>query len=231
VLAEFIEPEERLRKKDIFNTIVFFGSARAVPEKEGACRILNKGENRGKCLTASRAYEECVELSRRITEWSNKIKDPKKRFHLCSGGGPGIMEAANKGAYLGKGKSIGFNISLPFEQTPNPYISEDLNFEFHYFFVRKFWFLYYAKALVAFPGGFGTFDEAFELLTLLQTRKLIKKVPVVLYGGQFWKDVFNFDALVEYGVIAKEDLKLFRIMDDVDETFDYITRELKRLYF
>jgi uncharacterized protein (TIGR00730 family) len=230
VLAEFIEPEERLREKDIFNTIVFFGSARATPLKESKCRKLNPGEDRDTCGIASRAYEDCVELARRITEWSNKIKDPKKRFHLCSGGGPGIMEAANKGAYLGKGKSIGLNISLPFEQVPNPYITKGLNFEFHYFFIRKFWFLYYAKALVAFPGGFGTFDEAFELLTLLQTKKLDKKVPVVFYGSRFWNDVFNFDALVKYGVIAKNDLKLFRVMDGVDETFKYITGELKRTY-
>lgn len=230
VLAEFIEPEERLRKNDIYNTIVFFGSARTVGSKEGKTRKLNAGEDREKCLITSRAYEDCVALSRRITEWSNKIKDPKKRFHLCSGGGPGIMEAANKGAHLGKGRSIGFNISLPFEQTPNPYISKGLNFEFHYFFVRKFWFLYYAKALVAFPGGFGTFDEAFELLTLLQTGKLMKKVPVVLYGKDFWNEIFNFEALVKYGVISKEDLNLFRVMDDVDEAFDFITSELKHLY-
>ncbi|MFH0921445.1 MAG: LOG family protein [Fibrobacterota bacterium] len=140
------------------------------------------------------------------------------------------MAAANQGASLAGGQSIGFNISLPFEQMPNPYITPGLNFEFHYFFVRKFWFLYYAKALVAFPGGFGTFDEAFELLTLLQTKKLNKNVPVVFFGSKFWDEVFNFKALVEYGVISKEDLKLFRVLDDVDEAYDYITGELKKYY-
>ena len=188
------------------------------------------GENPEKGLIAAKGYDACCALSKRIAEWSNKIKDPAKRFALCSGGGPGMMEAANKGAFKAGGKSIGLNISLPFEQHPNPYITPGLNFEFHYFFVRKFFFLYYAKALVAFPGGFGTFDEVFELLTLIQTKKIQKHVPIVLFGKAFWDDVFNFPALVEYGVISKDDLKLFRILDDVDEAFDYITKELTKLY-
>jgi uncharacterized protein (TIGR00730 family) len=141
-----------------------------------------------------------------------------------------MMEAANKGARLAGGKSIGLNISLPYEQVPNPYITPALNFEFHYFFIRKFWFLYYAKALIAFPGGFGTLDEALELLTLLQTRKLEKKVPVVFFGKQFWNEVLNIRALVEYGVISKGDLRLFRIIDTVDEAFDYVTGTLRKMY-
>lgn len=229
VLSEFIQPEERFRKNEIHNTIVFFGSARARPKKQAKCRHLNSGEMRDKCMLTSEAYEACVELARRITEWSNKIKNPRHRFYLCSGGGPGIMEAANKGAYLAKGKSIGLNISLPFEQMANPYITPELNLEFHYFFIRKFWFLYYAKALVAFPGGFGTFDEVFELLTLLQTKKLKKHMPVILYGKEFWNSIFNFKALLEYGVIAKEDLALFKIFDDVDSAYDYIISELKHM--
>jgi uncharacterized protein (TIGR00730 family) len=229
VLSEFIQPEERFRKNGIRNTIVFFGSARAMPEKQARSRILNPGEKLDKRMLTSETYKACVELARRITEWSNKIKDPARRFYICSGGGPGIMEAANKGASLAKGKSIGLNISLPFEQMANPYITPELNLEFHYFFIRKFWFLYYAKALVAFPGGFGTFDEVFELLTLLQTRKLKKRMPVVLYGKEFWNSVFNFNALIEYGVIAREDLALFKIFDEVDAAYDYIVSELKRM--
>src|SRR3989339_115089 len=205
VLTEFMEPEQRFKKMGINNTIVFFGSARSVETRDYKKKKLLPGETPDKGRVVSRAHQACIELSRRITAWSNKIKDPCKRFYLCSGGGPGIMGAANKGAWLAKGKSIGFNISLPLEQHPNPYITPDLNFEFHYFFIRKFWFLYYAKALVAFPGGFGTFDEAFELLTLLQTKKLNKKVPVVFFGSEFWNEVFNFKALVKYGVIGRED--------------------------
>ncbi len=229
VLSEFIQPEEIFRKNDIHNTIVFFGSARAIPKKQAKRHILNPGEKRDKYILTSEAYEDCIELARRITDWSNKIRNPKDRFYLCSGGGPGIMEAANKGAHLAKGKSIGLNISLPFEQEPNPYITPELNLEFHYFFIRKFWFLYYAKALVAFPGGFGTFDEVFEILTLLQTKKLKKHMPVVLYGKSFWNSIFNFEALLEYGVIAKEDLALFKIFDDVDSAYDYIISELKQM--
>ena len=183
-----------------------------------------------KAIKISNAYEDCVELSKRLTEWSQKIEDPKKRFHICSGGGPGIMEAANKGSYLAGGNSIGFNISIPFEQFANDYISPEFSFHFHYFFIRKFWFIYHAKALVGFPGGFGTMDEIFELLTLLQTKKVEKKIPVVLFDKKFWNEVINFKALQEYGVISPADLELFKIFDDVDEAFEYITKQLKNLY-
>lgn len=230
VLAEFMEPAERLKEKGICNTIVFFGSARSKPVSAYKKGPRQPGTDYEKGLLVAKGYEASAALARKITLWSNKIKDPAKRFAICSGGGPGMMEAANKGAVLGRGKSIGLNISLPFEQVPNPYITPGLNFEFHYFFVRKFWFLYHAKALVAFPGGFGTFDEVFELLTLIQTEKLQKKVPIVLFGKAFWNEVLNFDALVKYGVIGREDLKLFRILDDVDEAFRYITKELKEYH-
>ncbi|MCP4604877.1 MAG: LOG family protein [Proteobacteria bacterium] len=230
VLAEFIEPEERLEKHGIQNTIVFFGSSRSVNRRQFKKTKLGPKVVPEKALNVSNAHEACIELSNRITAWSLEIEDPAKRFYICSGGGPGIMQAANKGAKQAGGKSIGFNITLPFEQIPNRHISPELSFDFHYFFIRKFWFLYYAKALIGFPGGFGTMDEVFELLTLLQTEKLQKQVPVVLFDRMFWNEVINFEALQEYGVIDPEDLKLFKIIDDVDEAFDYITGQLERLY-
>jgi uncharacterized protein (TIGR00730 family) len=230
VLAEFIEPQERLRKHDIRNTIVFFGSALSVDNRNFKKRTPDKKVVPEKAVRVSNAHESCIELAKRITSWSQKIKDPARRFYVCSGGGPGIMKAANKGAKLAGGKSIGFNITLPREQELNPYITQELRFNFHYFFIRKFWFLYYAKALIGFPGGFGTMDEVFELLTLLQTGKILKQVPVVLFDSTFWNEVINFRALQEYGVIKSADLKLFKIIDDVDEAFDYITGQLKKLY-
>jgi uncharacterized protein (TIGR00730 family) len=161
-------------------------------------------------------YREARELARLVTHWSNTLPDGPDafRFVVCTGGGPGIMEAANRGAEDAGGKTIGLNIGLPFEQQPNPHITPDLNFEFHYFFMRKFWFAYLAKALVVFPGGFGTLDELSELLTLTQTHKLEKDIVIVLYGTSFWKEVINFDALVRYGVISPEDLNLFHFADD-----------------
>ncbi len=230
VLAEFIEPEERLRKHGIRNTIVFFGSSQSVDNRKFKRQKLDKKIVSEKAIRVSNAYESCIELAKRITTWSQKIKEPAKRFYVCSGGGPGIMEAANKGAKLAGGKSIGFNITLPLEQFLNRHISPELRFNFHYFFIRKFWFLYYAKALIGFPGGFGTMDEIFELLTLLQTQKIQKQVPVVLFDKTFWNEVINFKALQEYGVIGPADLKLFKIIDDVDEAFEYMTGQLKKLY-
>jgi hypothetical protein len=230
VLAEFIEPEERLRKHGIRNTIVFFGSALSVDNPTFRKQRLNKTVVPDKAVKVSNAHESCVELAKRITAWSQKIEEPAKRFYVCSGGGPGIMQAANKGAKLAGGKSIGFNITVPHEQSLNPYITPELRFNFHYFFIRKFWFLYYAKALIGFPGGFGTMDEVFELLTLLQTGKIEKQVPVVLFDKEFWNEVINFKALQEYGTIRKVDLKLFKILDNVDEAFEYITGQLTKLY-
>ena len=161
-------------------------------------------------------YRDARELARRLTEWSDGFVNIARRFVVCSGGGPGIMEAANRGASDAKGKTIGLNIGLPFEQLPNPYITPELSFEFHYFFMRKFWFAYLAKAIVVFPGGYGSIDELMEVLTLVQTRKLNKKIIIVLYGSKFWKEVINFDALVRHGTISPEDVNLFEFADDTD---------------
>jgi uncharacterized protein (TIGR00730 family) len=177
----------------------------------------------------SKYYEDAVELSKMITLWVQKLRQPF-RFAICSGGGPGIMEAANKGASLAKGRSIGFNVSLPFEQSPNRYISPELNFEFHYFFMRKYWFVYLAKAFVMFPGGFGTMDELMEVLTLVQTQKLRKKVTILLYGKEFWNEIINFDALVKHRVISPEDLKLFKIVDSPEDAFSNLVKELRKNY-
>ena len=230
VLAEFIEPEERLKKHGIRNTIVFFGSSQSVDNRTFKKQAPDSTVVPEKAVRVSNAHESCIELAKRITDWSQKIREPAKRFYVCSGGGSGIMEAANKGAKLAGGKSIGFNITLPLEQFLNPYISPELRFNFHYFFIRKFWFLYYAKALIGFPGGFGTLDEVFELLTLLQTGKIQKQVPVVLFDKMFWNEVINFKALQEYGTIRTVDLRLFKILDNVDESFEYITGQLTKLY-
>lgn len=247
VLCEFIEPQSRFRRENLRDTLVMFGSARLKSE-EAARQHLEALENRSKentdipeelklalkraknDLVMSRYYEDAVELSERLTRWAKKMDHKGRRFVICSGGGPGIMEAANLGATRAKGKSVSLNISLPFEQRPNPFQTPELAFEFHYFFIRKFWFVYLAKALVVFPGGFGTLDELFEVLTLIQTQKTTKTMPVVIYGKQFWNDLINFDALVKWGTISPEDLRLFKICDNVDETFEFLTSELTRLY-
>ena len=252
ILAEYLEPLSRFRKYQIVDTIVFFGSARTKPMKEAKAKLreieakIKDFESKGKQIPQnlieerkraeievymSRYYEDAVELARLITEWSNGLGDANgHRFVVCSGGGPGIMEAANRGAAKAKGLSIGLNISLPYEKKPNPYISDELIFEFHYFFMRKFWFVYLAKALVIFPGGYGTLDELFEVLTLLQTRKIKKKMIVLVYGSEYWRKIVNFDAMVEYGVIDKDDLKLFKFVDSPIEAFEYLKNELTKYY-
>ncbi len=243
VHCELAEPEERFRRHGINNTVVMFGSARIPPlsrlEKlraEVAAADGNAPETaklRGELAFAEKTapyYEATRQLAAEITRWSMTIADESQRFHISSGGGPGIMEAANRGAREAGGKSIGLGISLPFEQTNNPYVSDELNFEFHYFFVRKFWLFSLAKALIVFPGGFGTLDELFEVLTLIQTRKSVRHVPVLLYGGDFWRRLINFDLLVEWGTICPSDLKLFRIVDSVAEARDFLVEELTRHY-
>src|SRR5262249_50801441 len=170
----------------------------------------------------ARHYEDARVLAHRVTEWSKSLSKTARRFIVCSGGGPGIMEAANRRASEGAGLSIGLGISLPFEATANPYITRELGFEFHYFFMRKFWFVYLAKALVVFPGGFGTMDELFELLTLVQTQKSKKKLPIVLYGQDFWGEVLNLKALLAWGTISPADLSLFHVADSPDDAFDYL---------
>ena len=213
ILSEYLYPLSHFRKEKIHDTIVFFGSARSHEE----------GHN-------GRYYDEARELARRVTEWSLSHSNSARHFVVCTGGGPGIMEAANRGAADAGGKTIGLNIGLPAEQRPNEWVTSELNFEFHYFFMRKFWFAYLAKALVVFPGGFGTLDELTEILTLVQTQKLVKKIVVVLYGTQFWKEVLNFDALVRHGMIAEEDLELFQVADDVETAFDILKSGLTKYY-
>ncbi|HEX9656779.1 MAG TPA: LOG family protein [Bacteroidota bacterium] len=246
MMAEFIEPQSRFRKQSVRDTIVFFGSARIKPRKETlkelkmveasvskkrrpSKQMLQELRDSHVQVEMSRYYEDTVELSRLLTQWS-KTLDRGRRFVVCSGGGPGIMEAANRGADKAMGRSVGLNISLPFEQFANPFISPELNFEFHYFFMRKFWFVYLAKALVVFPGGFGTFDEFMEVLTLLQTSKIKKKMAVILYGPDYWNKVINFDEMVRHGVIGKADLDLFKIIDSPEEAFKYLKKWLRQHY-
>lgn len=246
MLAEFIQPTSVFRKEGIRDTIVFFGSARIKSKRDASTKLKRlryklrsqrklSSEMRDELdgaetdVRMSKYYEDAVELSRRLTLWSKKLYQ-LNRFVVCSGGGPGIMEAANRGAALARGRSVGLNISLPFEQLPNQFISPELNLEFHYFFMRKFWFIYLGKALVAFPGGFGTFDELMEVLTLRQTRKIKKKITVVLYGSEFWKSVFNFDELVKRRLVSREELSLFRFADTPAEAYEYLVRELRNNY-
>jgi hypothetical protein len=244
ILCEMTEPAHKLRVNKIHNTVVFFGSARALPLTEAKKQydLLSKRKTKTtaseaelkraeSALKLSKYYEDARLLSQKLTQWFNKATTPDNRFYVCSGGGPGIMEAANRGAKETQGKSLGLNISLPFEQSANPYQTKEISFEFHYFFIRKFWFFYLAKALVVFPGGFGTFDELFELLTLIQTQKTKKHMPVVLYGSEYWNRLINFDFMVESGVIAKQDLNLFQIFSDVDKAFDYLKKEITKHHF
>jgi uncharacterized protein (TIGR00730 family) len=205
ILAEFLEPLAHFRREKVRDTVVFFGSARI--REDGPLKEY---------------YDDARTLARMLTEWSSQFTNSTYRFVVCSGGGPGIMEAANRGASDAKGKTVGLNIGLPFEQFPNPYITPELSFEFHYFFMRKFWFAYLAKALVVFPGGFGTLDEMMELLTLCQTQKLAKQITILLYGSKYWKEIINFDALVKYEMISPEDLSLFQYADDPQTAFDIL---------
>ncbi len=244
ILSEFIEPNVRLQKFKIHSTVVFFGSARVrphetakkelkeiaadyesdpTPEKE---RLLSAARLR---LRLSKYYEEATELARLITEWAKIPNSRRQKLYVCTGGGPGIMEAANKGAALAKGKSMGLNISLPHEQEPNPYISEELMFEFHYFFMRKFWLVYMAKALVIFPGGFGTLDEMTEVLTLLQTKKIHRPLPIIIFGQEYWKEIIDVEAMARWGTIAYEDLKMFQFVNTAEEAFKILKPYLESL--
>jgi uncharacterized protein (TIGR00730 family) len=203
IMAEYLQPLRAFREAHVSETVVFFGSA----------RLRADGPN-------GRYIAEATELARLVTEWSLSLPENGHRLVVCSGGGPGIMEAANRGAALAGGRSVGLNIGLPHEQRPNPYISPELSFEFHYFFMRKLWFAHLARALVVFPGGFGTFDELFEMLTLAQTRKLDRNMLILLYGSTYWKEVINFEALVRHGVIEADDLNLFSFVDEPREALE-----------
>jgi uncharacterized protein (TIGR00730 family) len=250
IMAEYMEPTTRFERHNVHGTIVFFGSARIIPPERADEEITAierqvrqaEGERRDLLLVMleslknkrmmSRYYTEATELARMMTEWGMRHtpEGAQKRFLVCTGGGPGIMEAANLGAHLAGGESIGLNISLPFEQMPNQYISATFNFDFHYFFMRKLFFVSLANALVVFPGGFGTFDEMMEALTLVQTRKVAKHMPIVLYGSDFWDEVINMPRLVELGVISAEDLSLFHRSNDVQDAYDYLTTQLAKFH-
>ena len=260
IVAEYMEPLARFRHEHIQDTVVFFGSARfrGREEADHALELLDNTGSRnpapseeqpasvpdiaaGKAtdlqrkravaaVAMARYYEDARRLAQMLTRWAAKIPSRRSRFVVTSGGGPGIMEAANRGAYEAGGKTIGMNIRLPFEQAPNPYITPALNFEFHYFFMRKLWFAYLAKALVVFPGGFGTLDEMFEILTLAQTQKLAKKITVVVYGSDYWKKVFNLDALADTGAISPKDLDLFKYANTPEEAFDLLRDGLTENY-
>lgn len=232
ILAEYLAPLERFDLHKIRDTVVFFGSAR-IPSAVDAAQALKAAEAGNGDIEAARRmvgmskyHELSRELARRLTEWSSNLQGTDRRFVVATGGGPGIMEAANHGAYDAGGPSVGLGISLPFETSDNPYIHEDLNFQFHYFFMRKFWFSYVAKAFIVMPGGFGTLDELMEVLTLIQTGKMRKKMPIVLFGETFWNDIINFEALVNYGTISRHDLDLFLITDSTDDAFAHITTGL-----
>jgi uncharacterized protein (TIGR00730 family) len=240
ILAEYLEPLRRLKAQNIQDTVVFFGSAR-VHSRMDATRALQRLRRRNtrrtrdhlallkrgrKAVEWSRYYEDARELASRLARWSLSLESPRHRFVVCSGGGPGIMEAANRGAHEAGGKSIGFNIRLPFEQGANRYITDGLHFEFHYFFMRKFWFAYLAKALVIFPGGFGTLDEMFEILTLSQTQKLSKQLGVFLYGREYWEEIIDLKPMEEWGAINPGDLDLLKWVDTPDEAFDQLRSHL-----
>ena len=252
IIAEYYEPMTRFRRERIQDTVVFFGSARfraldvashelellentgsttPAPAAEQPARPdeVQRGEVSEQKLRLaeaavemSRYYEDARTLSGLVSRWAMTLPGRRRRYVITSGGGPGIMEAANRGAYEVGAKTIGLNIKLPFEQMPNPYITPDLNFEFHYFFMRKFWFAYLAKALVVFPGGFGTLDEMFELLTLAQTQKLAKRITVLIYGSSYWKSVIDLDVLADKGAISRKDLELFQFADTPEQAFELL---------
>src|SRR5881628_1095055 len=238
ILAEYSEPLSRFRREQIQDTVVFFGSARFRSRSDAQKTLTELEKGLGheraaiehkRALTSvdmARYYEEARRLAFLLTQWSREIPAQRHRFVVTTGGGPGIMEAANLGAREAGGKTIGLNINLPFEQYPNPYITPSLNFEFHYFFMRKFWFAYLAKALVIFPGGFGTLDELFEILTLVQTDKLSKKIEVVLYGSDYWDQVLEFKPMAEWGAIAEEDLDLLTRADSPSDAFEQLRAHL-----
>jgi len=243
ILSEYLEPHDRFWRARVQDTVVFFGSAR-VRDRRTAERALKRARlaagrpataadrerlrRARKALAWSRYYEEARELARLVTEWSLSLGQPWHRFVVCSGGGPGIMEAANRGASEAGGKTIGLNIRLPHEQRPNRYVSEGLSFEFRYFFMRKFWFVYHAKAMVIFPGGFGTIDELFEILTLVQTRRVGDQFDVLLYGRSYWDEVLGFGPLVDWGAVSPRDLKLLHRADTPREAFEHLKAHLTR---
>ena len=245
LMSEYMEPLARFRREQIQDTVVFFGSARfgnhaSAQQKLASAQNQDASKTRAQleqdlkraqaAVDMARYYEEARRLAYLLTQWAMEIPARRRRFVVTTGGGPGIMEAANLGASEAGGKTIGLNIKLPFEQDPNPYITPSLNFEFHYFFMRKFWFAYLAKALVIFPGGFGTMDELFEILTLAQTEKLAKKIVIVIYGREYWDRIMNLQAFVDAGAASAKDLDLFTVVDSPEEAFEHLKAGLTKYH-
>ena len=244
MLAEYQEPLARFRREQIQDTVVFFGSARFQGHKDAAQILASMEKNHAESgaqlesdlkraqagVNMARYYEDARKLAHMLTKWSIQIPARRHRFVVTTGGGPGIMEAANLGAHEAGGKSIGLNIQLPFEQHPNQFITPSLNLQFHYFFMRKFWFAYLAKGLVIFPGGFGTMDELFEILTLAQTDKLAKKILVIIYGSEYWNRIINFNAFVDAGTVSPQDLELFKIVDSPEDAFEFLRDGLTKYH-
>jgi len=232
MLAEYLEPKSRFDHHRVEDTVVFMGSARIKSHAE-AQELVRQAEGGGGDLEAAQMalrmstyYEAARELAARLTRWSKELDHEERRFVVCTGGGPGIMEAANRGASEAHGMNVGLTISIPADEFDNPYVTRELSFHFHYFFMRKFWFAYLAKAVLVFPGGYGTLDELFELLTLVQTRKMRKPLPIVLFGTEYWKQIVDFDALARHGMISPTDIELVFRTDSVDEAYDWIVRQL-----
>jgi uncharacterized protein (TIGR00730 family) len=232
ILAEYLEPKSRFEYHNVDDTIVFMGSARIKSREQAEAALAKAQGGEGDLdrahedLRMSAYYEAARELAGRLTKWSKELDPRERRFVVCTGGGPGIMEAANRGAAESRGMNVGLTISIPIEEFDNPFVTRELAFHFHYFFMRKFWFAYLAKAVIVFPGGFGTLDELFELLTLVQTKKMSKPLPIVLFGTEFWRKVVDFDALVRYGTISAPDVDLMFRTDSVDEAYDWIVLRL-----
>ncbi|MBM4392321.1 MAG: LOG family protein [Deltaproteobacteria bacterium] len=238
IMCEYEEPRARFHKEGVRDTIVIFGSARVKP-REVAAQLLAEAQAGGDAvairraeqgLRLSRYYEDSRELARRLTEWSMSRDRKLRKYLICTGGGPGIMEAANRGAAdVAGGRTVGLGISLPFEENVNRWVDPDLAFEFHYFFMRKYWFAYLAKAMVIMPGGYGTLDEMAEILTLRQTKKITKKLPMVLFGSEFWNEVLDIEALIRWGTISEADRELMHHSDSVDDAFDFLTNALETI--
>jgi len=232
ILSEYLEPQSRFARYRVDDTIVFMGSARISSREQAQQRLDAAEQGDGdldqarRDLELSRFYEAARELAGRLTEWSKQLEDEERRFVVCTGGGPGIMEAANRGASEARGVNLGLTISIHVEEFDNPYVTRELGVHFHYFFMRKFWFAYLAKAVIVFPGGFGTLDELFEILTLLQTHKIRKHLPVVLFGTDYWDQVVDFDALIRNGMIDSDDVAIFHRTDSVDDAFRFVTGSL-----
>jgi uncharacterized protein (TIGR00730 family) len=244
ILTEYLDPLVRLRREGVGDTIVIFGSARIIGRDRAQAHLQRLKSLSGKvtprrrialrdaraAVAMSRYYEEARELARRITTWSLTLGEHPRRFVICSGGGPGIMEAANRGAAEAGGKTVGLSIELPHEQWPNSYISSGLNFQFHYFFMRKLWFAQLAKALIVFPGGFGTMDELWEMLTLMQTGKLQRRNLILIYGRRYWNRVIDWREMLNWGTINRREYNLLQFADSVDEAFDRVRSGLEEFH-